>query len=128
MMSRYTSALAALCVIAGAGVLELKHSVAAMRDQLARVEADIADEERQVRMLQADWAHVTRPDRLVELAHELGMVRAWVQHVIKLDHVSHRTSLQMAEYRVKIPLSEGAEGVLRIKPPATLSVDWDDAQ
>lgn len=125
MISRYAVTLIILCLAAGAGVFELKHSVAAMRDRLALVEHDIREEQRQIQTLAADWAHVTRPDRLVDLAREVGMVRANVLHVVKLDNIGRRAMLEMARYSVPVPLSESSEGIFRVKPPVRLSLARD---
>lgn len=125
-MSRWNIALVVACLVAAGGVFKLKHSVAAMRDQLYRVEADIAEERRLLRTLEADWAHVTRPDRLMEMALDLGMVRASVQHVVKLERIETRAMFEMAKHRYTVPISQDAEGILRAKPPTGLAMGWDD--
>lgn len=125
MKARFAFVLILLCVASGASVFELKNSVASMQKQLNRVNVDIAEEHRLIRTLEADWAHVTRPERLVQLAREVGMVRAGVQHVVSLSNIGRRAMLEMARYPVRVPLSAEAEGVFRVKPPLSMSLDRD---
>lgn len=123
MITRYVIFLAVLTVIAATSVLELKHSVAAMRGELARIEQDILQENRRIRMLEADWQHLARPERLVAHANRLGMVRAGINRVVKLDQIGDRRTLDLAQSPLTVPLPSGSDVELRVKPPATFTIN-----
>jgi len=123
MITRYVILLGVLTVIAATSVLELKHSVAAMGSELARIEQEILEENRRIRILQADWQHLARPERLIAHASRLGMVRGGINRVVKLDQIGDRRTLELARSPMAVPLPSGGDGVLRVKPPATFRID-----
>ncbi len=65
-------ALVWVCVIVASayGLYEVKWQVRDMRDQNLLVEADMIKEQRALEVLSAEWAYLTRPERLEKLAHK----------------------------------------------------------
>lgn len=127
MISRLAVTLGLLAVAVGAAVFELKANVLVMNEQLSLVESAIRKERHKIQTLEADWAHVSRPDRLVQLAHEVGMVRAGVLHVASLDRIGRRAMLELTGLSFAVPLGQTGTGTFRVKP-LSRSRDWEDWQ
>ncbi len=53
---------------AGAGVMRLKYAVAQKAERLERLAAQIAEDRRDIRILEAELAHLTTPERLEDRA------------------------------------------------------------
>jgi len=64
-----------LTAIAASTMMALGHRVESLRDQKAALEAGIKKENLNLHMLNAEWAHLNRPDRLRELALSLTELR-----------------------------------------------------
>jgi cell division protein FtsL len=67
-MIRATVAWLALVVLAGTGLFLVKHEVQDLEERLARLDDRIAKEHEAVHVLRAEWAYLTRPERLARLA------------------------------------------------------------
>jgi len=58
-----------LIVIAvGFAMFQVKYEVMQQEETLARLNKEIADSREQIRMVDAEWSYLTRPDRLKHLA------------------------------------------------------------
>ncbi len=68
MMRLLTVFWLVLAIALGTGVFVLKYEVQAREAELAALDDALGASRRQVHMLQAEWAHLTAPDRLHRLA------------------------------------------------------------
>lgn len=57
-----------LVVIVGYAMFQVKYEVMQQEETLAQINKDIADGREQIRVLDAEWSYLTRPDRLQRLA------------------------------------------------------------
>ena len=62
------AAFIALLGATAVGTYALKHDVEATAQQLRGLKAQIAEERDNITILNAEWAHLNRPERLQELA------------------------------------------------------------
>ena len=71
---RIIELFAFVCVVALAfGVYMAKTSAGRERAKIAVIERQIAEEERKLKLLRAEVAHLEQPDRLEQLAGQLGL-------------------------------------------------------
>jgi len=69
MNLRLSTLLLMLMIVAGAfGVYMVKYQVQDMKKEIAHTEHLIAEEHKNIHVLQAEWAYLTRPDRIKRLA------------------------------------------------------------
>jgi len=68
MRGRVTLFWIFLAVTVGFGLFHVKYKVQALEDDLRRLNAAITEEQEQLHVLAAEWAHLNRPDRLETLA------------------------------------------------------------
>lgn len=54
--------------LTAAGTYTLKHNVEQTAQQLRSLKSEIADEQDNISVLNAEWAHLNRPERLEELS------------------------------------------------------------
>ncbi len=57
-----------LVMIVGYAMFQVKYEVMQQEETLAQINKDIADGREQIRVLDAEWSYLTRPDRLQRLA------------------------------------------------------------
>ena len=70
-MIKLMNALLVACVLAGGFVLySLEHETRGLEREIAKTQKAIADEREQTKMLNAEWASLTRPDRLQKMAED----------------------------------------------------------
>lgn len=60
-----------LNMVAGGAVFVLAHNVDGVRKELRKAEREIAKEQETIRVLDAEWAWLTRPERLQDLVQNL---------------------------------------------------------
>ncbi|MFN3232845.1 MAG: hypothetical protein ACE363_11915 [Alphaproteobacteria bacterium] len=58
----------ALLVAVSYGLYRLKYTVEDQRDSAAAISAQIAEDQRAIKVLRAEWAYLTRPQRLQDLS------------------------------------------------------------
>lgn len=88
MKPRLALVLLAASVAMGYGVYKVKYEVRALKVRASQVQAEIDREKESVEVLQAEWAYLTRPTRLQELADRhlhLGPVKP--QQVLALGEL-----------------------------------------
>lgn len=68
MRGRLTLFWVCLAVTVGFGLFHVKYKVQALEDDLRRLNASITEEQEQLHVLAAEWAHLNRPARLEALA------------------------------------------------------------
>jgi hypothetical protein len=57
-----------LVIAVGYAMFQVKYEVMQQEETLARLNKDIADSREQIRVIDAEWSYLTRPDRLKRLA------------------------------------------------------------
>ena len=93
-MIKLLNAILVCCVLAGGFVLySLEHETRGLEREIAKTQKSIADEREQTKMLKAEWASLTRPDRLQKMAEEQ----------LKLQPVTASQIVSTAELPGKVP-------------------------
>lgn len=70
-MIKFANAILVACVLGGGFLLySLEHETRGLEREIAKTQKAIADEREQTKMLNAEWASLTRPDRLQKIAEE----------------------------------------------------------
>jgi cell division protein FtsL len=93
-MIKLMNAILVCCVLAGGFVLySLEHETRGLEREIARTQKAISDEREQTKMLNAEWASLTRPDRLQKLAEDQ----------LKLQSVTAPQIVSVAELPSKVP-------------------------
>ncbi len=87
-----------LAALSGSALFYTSQQVTGGRDQLARIEKNIGQEEESLRVLQAEWSYLNQPERLEKLA----------QQYLDLAPMTGRQFARLAE----IPLRPAAAPVL----------------
>ncbi len=79
--------LTGLVIAAGISLYLLAHRVDERREEIARLEARIAREETAIRILEADWAYLTSPERIRADAERFLALRPprAGQHLARID-------------------------------------------
>ncbi len=113
---RYLATVALLSVGAAAATFQLKYAVRDLDRELARTRAEITRELWAVQSTRADLAYLTRPERLVLQAGQLGMVPARGTRLVEIGQILPWQQLQWAGARMLATLPSGAEVPLRPKP------------
>jgi cell division protein FtsL len=67
-MMRVTIVWVVLTVISASGLYLVKQEVLGLEEQVARLDDKIARDREAIRVLHAEWAYLTNPDRLAQLA------------------------------------------------------------
>ena len=88
----YLSTAVLLSVGAAVATFQLKYAVRNVEGELATVRAQIAREREVVQSARADLAYLTRPDRLVMQAAQLGMVPARGERLLAASQLPAGTS------------------------------------
>jgi hypothetical protein len=97
-----------LSMIAGSTVFSVSHKVDEVRRDLRNTEREIAKERENIRVLQAEWAWLTRPERLQGLVRDLTDLRPTTTgQIANMDKV------------VALSIAEGPRGPTcsGLKPP-----------
>lgn len=106
-MHKLLNAFLVLAVLGSGFMLySLEHATRGTERDIARLEARIADEHEQIKLLSAEWSSLTRPDRLQALAAE---------H-LKLETIAATQIVRPEDFAAKVPA----------EPPVKLEVDGKD--
>jgi cell division protein FtsL len=100
-MLRAFNACLVLMVLTAAYVLySLEHSIRGVERQIARSNAQIANEKEMIGLLNAEWSSLVRPERLQRLAEQhLKLKRISPDQFVKIDELAQRIP---AEQPVKL--------------------------
>ncbi|HET6467586.1 MAG TPA: hypothetical protein VFG43_04325 [Geminicoccaceae bacterium] len=115
-MFRYLMTALVLVVSAAAAVFQLKYEVVRLERELAGLEAQLHSERWTLQTRRADWAYLTRPDRLALQAPQLGMQPARAERIVSVSQIGDRQQIELARNPVDVPLPSGAAVQLRLKP------------
>ena len=93
-MIKIINAFLVCCVLAGGFVLySLEHVTRGLEREIANTQKSITDEREQTRMLNAEWASLTRPERLQKYAEEQ----------LKLQPLQAKQFVKSSEIAAKVP-------------------------
>lgn len=112
----YLATSVLLSVGAAVATFQLKYAVRNIEGELDKVQAQIARERGDLQSARADLEYLTRPDRLVMQAAQLGMVSARGGRLLTAAQIPGWDELQWARVPVQAMLPSGAEVELRSKP------------
>lgn len=119
---RYLVTAVCLSLGAAGATFQLKHAVRDRERELASVRAEIARERWAVQAARADLAYLTRPDRLVMQAAQLGMVPVRGTRLAQVDQIVPWQQVHFAKAPITATLPSGAEVELRLKPAPLMTL------
>ena len=95
-------------LISGFVLYSLEHETRGLERDIARHERGIAEEIENMRLLNAEWSSLTRPDRLRALAEQhLGLSTLQAKQIVKLEEIGARVP---AEPVIKLE-AEGSDPI-----------------
>ncbi len=102
-----------LVLAVGYAMFQVKFEVMQQEETLARLTKDIADSREQIRVLDAEWSYLTRPDRMKRLAARyLNLAPITAAQIGELDTVPMRPEAPPAPMMKPAPAPSA-------QPPAT---------
>ncbi len=76
-------------LVAGFYLYSLEHSTRGLERDIAATERKIADAKENIKLLNAEWSSLTRPDRLQRLAEQhLKLQTLRAQQIVKLEELA----------------------------------------
>jgi cell division protein FtsL len=95
-------------LVSGFVIYSLEHETRGLEREIARHERAIAEETENMRLLNAEWSSLTRPDRLRALAEQhLGLSTLKAKQIVKLDEIGTKVP---AEPVIKLE-AEGSDPI-----------------
>ena len=76
-----------LTAILGTTLYQVKIGIDARESQLLMLESEIADTERQIAVLEAEWAYLSRPERVLKLSDNLLQMQPIDEDRLSLIHI-----------------------------------------
>ncbi len=91
MFKLFNAVLVLSVLISGFALYSLEHATRGTERQIARVKRDIGDEKEAIKLLKAEWASLTRPERLQRLARAyLGLTTVTASQIVKFEELGQR--------------------------------------
>lgn len=125
MMTRQIAVLLLFTVLVAAGVFHLKYSVVRLGAELARLDADIEETRWEIATLEADWAYLTRPERLGRQASVLDMVPASAGRIVDIEQIGRMRQLELSRDSIPFVLPSGGEAAFLAKPIYRFRLDHE---
>ena len=122
MSLRYGIAAALLTLLAAWATYHLKYAVRGYEIELARLRSQLETERSALQVARVDLDYLTRPDRLVVQAAELGMIPGRGARIVDPARIVPAQQLELARVPLVALLPSGAEAVLMVKPLPALAV------
>lgn len=100
-----------LIIIVSYTMFQVKYEVMQQEQTLAQLNKQITEGRQQLRVLDAEWAYLTRPDRLDRLAARyLKLVPVSAAHIVPIDSIPERPDASTALVRsaAAVPVLSGA--------------------
>ena len=111
MITRATLIWAVLAIAAGFGLFQVSYRVAALEEELNKVNRQIVEERERLHALQADWSYLTNPSRLADLARRhLPLQPLAAEQMIRIEDLPLRLAPLVAE-------GDGFQQALPASPP-----------
>lgn len=117
-MNRIATSLVLLFIVAsGVGLYQLKYKTIRLQQEVSALEASIVRDREAIRVLEAEWTYLTRPDRVALLSERyLALRPATAEQVIaSLDLIDRRSE---ADVRLAQVDDFRASGIVMAKAPA----------
>ena len=93
-------------LVSGFMLYSLEHTTRGLEREIAGLKRGIAEEEEYMRLLNAEWSSLTRPDRLRALAEQhLGLSTLQARQIVRIEELGAR-----------VPAEPGAEVNPAIRP------------
>lgn len=92
MIRRSTIIWSALAIGVGTGLFFVKHEVQALEDRLDAVNLEIAQNRETIHVLNAEWSHLTRPERLEDLG----------QRLLRMEPVTREQTIDITQLRDRL--------------------------
>jgi cell division protein FtsL len=100
MHKLFNAVLVFAVLISGFMLYKLEHATRGTERSIAKLEAMIAGEHEEIKLLNAEWSSLTRPDRLQKLAAEhLGLQTIESDQIVKLGDLGQKVP---AEQTIKL--------------------------
>lgn len=78
-------------LVSGFVLYSMEHTTRGLEREIAKYQRGIEDETENMRLLNAEWSSLTRPDRLRALAElHLGLSTLKAQQIVKLDEIGSK--------------------------------------
>jgi hypothetical protein len=122
MSLRYSIGAACLTLVAAWATYHLKYEVRDREMELGRLRQQLEHERQALQVARVDLDYLTRPDRLVVQAGELGMVPGRGARIVDPARIPPAQQLQLARQPLVAVLPSGAEALLMVKPLPALSL------
>ena len=108
-MHKFINFILVVTLLVSAFILySLEHTTRGIEREIARYERGIAEETENMRLLNAEWSSLTRPDRLRALAEQhLGLSTLKAKQIVKLEEIGSRVP---AEPVIKLE-AEGSDPI-----------------
>ena len=107
MFKLFNATLVCTVLISAFFLYSLEHSTRALERNIAKTEKQIVDEHERIKLLNAEWASLTKPDRLQKIAEEQ----------LHLQTVKAQQFITPGEIATKVPQT----------PPVKLEAQSSDA-
>lgn len=120
MRLRPTIALGGVVLVVAMAVFQLKFVVRERERELAVTRRAIEEERWRIRTLHADWAWLTRPERIVAQARQLGLEPMRSDLLVRVADLPDATALAFAGRTLTVELDPGQAIELRFKPISAL--------
>ena len=104
----YLLCAAVLTVAAAAATFHLKYATRTLDQQIDRARQAIEERRWAIQAVRADLAFLTRPERLVLQAGQLGLVPGRGDRLVQADRIPELAHLELAKLRVNAMLPSGA--------------------
>jgi cell division protein FtsL len=122
MITRATLIWAVLAIAAGFGLFQVSYRVAALEEELNKVNRQIVEERERLHALQADWSYLTNPSRLADLARRhLPLQPLAAEQMIRIEDLPLRLAPLVAEgdgFQQALPASPPEAPAAGATPPA----------
>jgi cell division protein FtsL len=107
MFKLFNAALVCGVLVAAFFLYSLEHATRALERNIAKTEHQISDEREKIKLLNAEWANLTQPDRVQKIAEEQ----------LHLQNVEAKQFVPLADLKTKLP----------DEPPVKLEAQGTDA-
>ena len=111
----------ALAAIAAVVVFEMKGEVREVDREIARTRGAIEEATWRLQTVRADYAFLTRPERIARQAEQLGMVPGTASEIVVVEAIGRDLQQLFEEKVVPVRLPDGKELALRFKPAKSLA-------
>jgi cell division protein FtsL len=122
MITRATLIWAVMAIAAGFGLFQVSYRVAALEEELNKVNRQIVEERERLHALQADWSYLTNPSRLADLARRhLPLQPLAAEQMIRIEDLPLRLAPLVAEgdgFQQALPASPPEAPVASATPPS----------